>query len=93
MCIRDRLLLIKSLWIDGYHPKNDLENAVYNEYKTEELNNQNILRYKRIIKLYKLSDEEIDALDFILEYEYKIKLRVYLFGVIPYMEESDYIVQ
>ncbi len=85
------LLIVKSVWIDEYNPVSQEEIMVYNEYMLEEVGNQNIFKYKRIIKIYEMEQEKVDKMEEELKYEYRIKVRVYLFGIIPYMEGSEYI--
>jgi hypothetical protein len=85
------LLIVKSVWIDEYNPVSQEEIMVYNEYMLEEVGNQNVLKYKRIIKIYEMEQEKVDKIEEELKYEYRIKVRVYLFGIIPYMEGSEYI--
>ena len=85
------LLIVKSVWIDEYNPVSQEEIMVYNEYMLEEVGNQNVLKYKRIIKIYEMEQEKVDKMEEELKYEYRIKVRVYLFGIIPYMEGSEYI--
>lgn len=84
------LLVVKSMWIDEYRPSTQEEITVYNEYMLE-VGDQNILKYKRIIKIYEMEQEKADKMEAELKYDYRIKIRVYLFGVIPYMEGSEYI--
>ncbi|MCK5763622.1 MAG: hypothetical protein KAH05_05840 [Clostridiales bacterium] len=85
------LLIVKSVWIDEYNPVSQEEIMVYNEYMLEEVGNQNVLKYKRIIKIYEMEQEKVDKIEMELKYDYRIKVRIYLFGIIPYMEGSEYI--
>ena len=85
------LLIVKSVWIDEYNPVSQEEITVYNEYMKEEVGDQNIFKYKRIIKIYEMKQDKIDTMEAELKYNYRIKIRIYLFGVIPYMEGSEYI--
>ncbi len=85
------LLIVKSVWIDEYNPVSQEEIMVCNEYMLEEVGNQNVLKYKRIIKIYEMEQEKVDKMETELKYNYRIKVRVYLFGIIPYMEGSEYI--
>ncbi|MCD6436074.1 MAG: hypothetical protein J7L15_06765 [Clostridiales bacterium] len=85
------LLISKSIWIDEYNPISDEETKVFNEYMTKEIGEQNIFSYKRIIKMYEMNQDQIDKLEDELKYNYRIKVRVYLFGIIPYMDGSEYI--
>ncbi len=84
------LLSVKSLMLDEYQPKNEMEAQVFTEYHQQSLAEQyNILRVKRIVQIKPIS--EPDNLEHSIKYEYKIKIRDYLLGIIPYWEVSDYV--
>jgi hypothetical protein len=84
------LLSVKSLVLDEYHPKDEIEAQVFAEYHQQNLTQyQNILRVKRIVGIVPIS--EPDNLEHSIKYEYKLKIRHYLLGIIPYWEISDYV--
>lgn len=83
------LLIIKSFVLDEYKPQNEIEIQIYNEYYST-VERSNILKYKRIVDIAEI-DPEKKPEEQSLKYNYKIKIREYLFGVLPYWEISDYI--
>lgn len=82
------ILCIKSLVLDEYKPKNDTEVQVLIEYYQQSITNSNILKYKRVVNMTQFNSNEQITEDSI---KYKIKVRTYLFGIIPYWEKSDYV--
>jgi len=85
------LLLVKSLWMDEYTPKDASELAVMNHCEAREVLSRNPLTYQRIVDLIPLEEEDIAAYEGDLKFDYRIKVRWYLLGVLPYHEKSQYI--
>jgi len=85
------LLMVKSLWLDGYTPENASEAAVMNYCEAGEFLSRNPLAYERVVKLVPLDEEEINSHEGTLKFNYRIKVRDYLLGILPYSEKSHYI--
>ncbi len=83
------LLIIKSFVFDEYKPQNEIEHQIYNEYHAT-MEKTSVLKYKRIVNIVEI-DPAKNTLEHSIKYNYKIKIREYLFGVLPYWEISDYI--
>ena len=85
------VLTVKSLWIDEYKPKNDMETEVFIAYTQQSIAESDTwYKIKRIVDIRELP-EGTDTLEHSLKYEYRIKVRTYLFGLMPYWEVSDYV--
>jgi len=92
------ILCVKSLWIDSYTPKNDMEEAFYNKVEnildaknTSWIFDYNIVTTK-ITKISEMSEADKTYKDFngtIKETEgvYKAKVRKYIFWILPFAEE------
>lgn len=84
------LLGVKSLNWDTYQPEGDLEREVFTAYVQQLVSEgQSPFRIKRIVDIRPLAESETIEED--LRYDYRIKVRYYLFGFIPYWEKSDFV--
>ena len=84
------LLSVKSIVLDEYKPEDEAEITVFDEYHHQSLaQDHSILKVKRIIGIEPIN--EPDNLEHSIKYDYKIRVRFYLLGIIPYWEVSDYI--
>lgn len=92
------ILCVKSLWIDNYTPKNEMEEAFYNKVEnildakySSWLFDYNLVTTK-ITKISEMTEADKTYKDFdgkIKETQgvYKAKVRKYIFWILPFAEE------